>query len=109
MTTEELNCWESVLYSAREELSQEKDWSSLERETDRQTDRQTDNSQETSRKTEVRSGVCNLCSEATETFGVLSLFRVMHCYSYSKIKSIIINCNSAWQIYNKSSVKSRTH
>jgi hypothetical protein len=40
---------------------------------------------------------------------VLSLFRVTQCYSYSKINSVIINCNSAWRIPNKSSVKSRTH
>jgi hypothetical protein len=45
----------------------------------------------------------------TETFGMLSLFRVMQCYSYSKIIGVIINCNSAWRIPNKSSVKSRTH
>jgi hypothetical protein len=60
-------------------------------------------------KPEVRSEVCNLCSVVTETFGVLSLFRVTQCYSYSKIKSVIINCNSAWQMPNKSSVKSRIH
>jgi protein-arginine kinase activator protein McsA len=45
-------------------------------------------------KPEVRSEVCNLCSTVTETFGVLSLFGVTHCYSYSKIKSVIIKCNS---------------
>jgi hypothetical protein len=32
-----------------------------------------------------------------------------HCYSYSEIKSVMINCNSAWRIPNKTSVKSRTH
>jgi hypothetical protein len=58
---------------------------------------------------EARSEVCNSCSVVTETFGVLSLFGVTHCYSYSKIKSVIINCNSAWRISNQSSVKSRTH
>jgi hypothetical protein len=56
------------------------------------------------KKPEVGREVCNLCSVVTETFGVLSLFRVMHCYSYSKIKGVIINCNSAWRIF-----KSRTH
>jgi protein-arginine kinase activator protein McsA len=61
------------------------------------------------KKPEVRSEVCNLCSVVTETFGVLSLFGVTQCYSYSEIKSVIINCNSAWQIPNKSSIKSRTH
>jgi hypothetical protein len=61
------------------------------------------------KKPEVRSEVCNLCSVVTETFGVLSSFRVTQCYSYSKIKSVIINCNSSWRISNKSSVKSRTH
>jgi hypothetical protein len=45
----------------------------------------------------------------TESFGVLSLCGVTHCYSYSKIESVIINCSSAWRITNKSSVKSRTH
>jgi hypothetical protein len=58
---------------------------------------------------EVRSEVCNLCSVVTETFGVLSLFGVTQCYSYSKIKSVIINCNSDWRMPNKSSVISRTH
>jgi hypothetical protein len=47
------------------------------------------------KKPEVRSEVCNFCS-VTETIGVLSLFGVTHCYSYSKIKSVIINYNSAW-------------
>jgi hypothetical protein len=61
------------------------------------------------KKPEVRSEVCNLYSVVTETFGVLSLFGVTQCYSYNKIKSVIINCNSTWQIPNKSSVKSRTH
>jgi hypothetical protein len=36
------------------------------------------------------------------------LFGVTQCYSYSKIKGVIINCYSAWRISNKSSVKSRT-
>jgi hypothetical protein len=58
------------------------------------------------KKPEVRSEVCGV---VTETFGVLSLFGVMQCYSYSKIKSVIINCNSAWRIPNKSSIKYRTH
>jgi hypothetical protein len=40
---------------------------------------------------------------------VSSLFGVTQCYSYSKIKCVIINRNSAWRIPNKSSVKSRTH
>jgi hypothetical protein len=61
------------------------------------------------KKPEVRSEVYNLCSVVTETVGVLSLFGVTQCYSNSKIKSVIINCNSAWRISNKSSVKSRTH
>jgi hypothetical protein len=39
----------------------------------------------------------NSCSVVTETFGVLSLVRVVHCYSYSEIESVIIYCNSAWQ------------
>jgi hypothetical protein len=56
-----------------------------------------------------RKEVCNLCSVVTETFGVLSLFRAMQCYGYSKIKSVIINFNSTWRIPNKSSVRSRTH
>jgi hypothetical protein len=47
--------------------------------------------------------------EATESFGVLSLFGVTQCYSYSKIKSVRINYNSAWRTPNKPSVKSRTH
>jgi hypothetical protein len=59
--------------------------------------------------TEDRSEVCNLCSVVTETFGVLSLFVVTQCYSYSKIKSVIINCNFTWRIPNKSSIKSRTY
>jgi hypothetical protein len=54
--------------------------------------------QNSSVKPEVRSEVCNLCSVVTEAFGVLSLCGVTHYYSYSKIKSVIINCNSAWRI-----------
>jgi hypothetical protein len=54
-------------------------------------------SQETSRK-EVR----NLYSVVTEIVGVLSLFGVTQCYSYRMIKGVIINCNSAWRISNKS-------
>jgi hypothetical protein len=61
------------------------------------------------KKPEVRSEVCNLCSVVTETFGVLLLFGVPQCYSYGKIKSVIINCSSAGQMPNKPSVKSRTH
>jgi hypothetical protein len=33
----------------------------------------------------------------------------MQCCGYSKIKIVIICCNSAWPIPNKSSVKPRTH
>jgi hypothetical protein len=40
---------------------------------------------------------------------VLALFGVTHCCGYSKIESVIINCNSTWLIASKSSVKSRTH
>jgi hypothetical protein len=58
---------------------------------------------------QYKSEICNLCSVVTETFGVLSLFRDTQCCSYSKIKSVIINCNASRQISNKSSVKSRTH
>jgi hypothetical protein len=58
---------------------------------------------------EARSEVCNLCSVVTGTFGMLSLFGVMQCYSYSKIKSVTINCNFAWRISNKSNVRSRIH
>jgi protein-arginine kinase activator protein McsA len=61
------------------------------------------------KKPQVRSEVCNFCSVVTETFGVQSLFGVTQCYNYSKIKSVIINCNSAWRIPNKSSDKSITH
>jgi hypothetical protein len=60
-------------------------------------------------KPEVRSEVCNLSSVVTETFGVLSLFGVVQCYSYSKTKIVIVNCNSAWSIPTKSSVKSGIH
>jgi hypothetical protein len=42
------------------------------------------------KKPEVRSKVCNLCSVIRETFGVLALFGVMQCDSYSKIKGVII-------------------
>jgi hypothetical protein len=42
------------------------------------------------KKPEARSEVGNLCSVVTEAFGMLSLFRVMHCYSYSNI-----NCGMA--------------
>jgi hypothetical protein len=39
---------------------------------------------------------------------VLSFFWVTQCFSsYSKIKSVIINCNSAWRIPNKSSYRIR--
>jgi hypothetical protein len=59
---------------------------------------------------EVRSEICNICSVrvVTESFGVLSLFRVKYCYSYSKNKNVTINCNSACRIPHKSSVISRT-
>jgi hypothetical protein len=61
---------------------------------------------EKSQKTsEVRSEIYNLCSVVTETFGVLSLFGVMQCYSYSKIEGVMINCSSTWRIPNKSSGK----
>jgi hypothetical protein len=43
-----------------------------------------------------RKEVYNLCSAVTETFGVFSLFGVTQCYSYGNIKSVLINCNSAW-------------
>jgi hypothetical protein len=58
-------------------------------------------------KPEVRSEVCNLCRVVIETLGVLLLFGVTQCYSHSKIKSVIINCNSTWCISNKSSNKIR--
>jgi hypothetical protein len=61
------------------------------------------------KKPEVRSEVCNLCSVVTETYVVLSFFGITQCCSYSKIKGVLINCNSAWRIPNKSSVNSRTH
>jgi hypothetical protein len=61
------------------------------------------------KKPEVRSEVCNLRSVAIETSEVLSLFGVTQCYSFSKIKSVIIDSNSAWRIPNKSSAKTRTH
>jgi hypothetical protein len=43
-----------------------------------------------SQKPEVRSEVCNTCSVVAGTFGVSSLLRVTHCYSYSKIKNVLI-------------------
>jgi hypothetical protein len=61
------------------------------------------------KKLEVRSEACNLCNVVTETFGVLSLFGVMHYCNYSKINIVVINCNSAWRIPNKSHVKSGTY
>jgi hypothetical protein len=86
MTTEELDCWEGYsLFSG--ELSEEQN--------SRQIQRQLRD------KPEVRSEVCNLCSVVTETFGVLSLFGVMHCCGYSKIGSVIMNCNYTWWISNK--------
>jgi hypothetical protein len=45
----------------------------------------------------------------TATFGVLSLFGGTQGYGYSKTESVIINCNSAWRICNKSGVRFRTH
>jgi hypothetical protein len=78
-------------------------------DTDTVTVREKYKEQSSTVKPEVRSEVCNLCSVVTETFGVLPFFGVTHCYSYSEIKSVVINCNSAWRIPNKSSVKSRTH
>jgi hypothetical protein len=42
---------------------------------------------------EVGSEVFHLCCVVTETFGVLSLFGVTHCYSYRKIGSVVINCS----------------
>jgi hypothetical protein len=50
----------------------------------------------------------NLRSVVTETSGVLPLFGVRHCYSCSKINSVIINCSSARRIPNKPGVKCRT-
>jgi protein-arginine kinase activator protein McsA len=96
MATEELNCWERCSqFIWRRTIV--KEW--LEQF------RQIHNEEETVNRKEV----CNLCTVVTEIFEVLSLFGVTQCYSYSKIKSSTINCNSAWRISNKSSVKSRTH
>jgi hypothetical protein len=67
------------------------------------TDTDTVKRQLNQKKPEVRRSV------VPETFGVLSLCGVTYCYSYSKIKSVTINCSSAWRISNKLSVKSRTH
>jgi hypothetical protein len=53
--------------------------------------------------------IVRACSVVTEPFRVLSLFGVTRCYSDSKIKSVIINCSSAWRIADKSSVKFKTH
>jgi hypothetical protein len=44
-----------------------------------------------------RSEVCNLRRVVTETFGVLPLCGVTHCYS--KIECIIIHFNAAWRTF----------
>jgi hypothetical protein len=88
MTTEELNCWEMCSpFSWRR---------TIERECPMQI-----HSYERVKPEEVRSEVCNLRCVDTETFGVLSVFGVTQCYGCSKIKGVIINCNSAWRIFNK--------
>jgi protein-arginine kinase activator protein McsA len=71
----------------------------MQTQTERETVRKKEEEQNSAVKPEEarsQNEVCNFCSAVTETFEVLSLFGDTHCYIYSKIKSVIINCNSPW-------------